>query len=92
MEIRPQTPQEQELLLNALFALAKVRLNQTPSLNASGTANPDIQAMRDFVRTGRIGIHEPEACGPAPALPRCRNRGFQLSNPPGTDNYRREGS
>jgi hypothetical protein len=66
MKARPLTPQEQELLLNALFALAGARLRQTPSLNASGTANPDIQAMRDFVRTGKIGIHEPESSRPCP--------------------------
>jgi hypothetical protein len=66
MKARPLTPQEQQLLLNALSALAKARLNQTPSLNASGTANPDIQAMRDFVRTGKIGIHEPGISRPCP--------------------------
>ena len=66
MKARPLTPQEEELLLNALFALAKARLNQTPSLNASGTANPDIQAMRDFVRTGKIYIHESERSRPCP--------------------------
>jgi hypothetical protein len=66
MKARPLTPQEEELLLNALFGLAKARLAQTPSLNASGTVNPDIRAMRDLVRTGKVWIHEPESSRPCP--------------------------
>ncbi len=54
MNLRPLKTKDKELLISALFALAKARFNESPSLNCSGKANQDILALRKALNENRI--------------------------------------